>query len=462
MVLALLCVAQVVVVLDATIVAIALPSIQHDLGMTAVELGWVVTAYTLAFGGCLLGGGRWADRVGRRRAFAVGLAVFGVASLACGLAPSGGFLLAARAVQGLGAAVVAPAALALLTSTFTDGRARSRALAWWTAAAAGGGASGWVLGGLITAAAGWRWVFLVTVPVCVAVAALAPRRLPGHAGARRGPLDLAGIALVTAGLAALVLGLGLLADAGPTAAAAALAAAAVLLVAFWAVERRSTNPLLDSALLRRPGVAGANTVAAVLTGTTTPVMLLCTLHAQDVLGLPPSAAGLLFPPFNVAVVAGSLAGPWVLARIGGATAMAAGLGAIACGAVALTAIATDAAALPSMLAGFVLMGAGLGVASVASTAAGTAPLDADRRGVGAGLLTSTAQIGTALGLAAVMPLTQLRTQALGSGAAARVEGFELGFLVSAAGAALAAAVLVPLTRRRTRTEHSSTHDRAPR
>src|SRR4051812_10591277 len=156
MVVALLCVAQFVVVLDATIVAITLPSVQADLGLSTTGLGWVITAYTLTFGGCLLAAGRVADRLGRRRTFLVGLVVFAVASLACGLAPGGGALLAGRAVQGVGAALVSPAALALLLTARPDGPARARALGWWTAAAAGGGASGWVLGGVLTGLLSWR------------------------------------------------------------------------------------------------------------------------------------------------------------------------------------------------------------------------------------------------------------------------------------------------------------------
>ena len=177
-ILALLCVAQFVVVLDATIVAVALPAMQADLGLSTTALGWVITAYTLTFGGCLLAAGRLADRTGRRRAFVAGLVLFALASLACGLAPSGGALLAARALQGLGAALVAPAALALLTATRPAGRARARALGWWTAAAAGGGASGWVLGGLLSGLLDWRWVFLVNVPVCALGAVAALRVLP--------------------------------------------------------------------------------------------------------------------------------------------------------------------------------------------------------------------------------------------------------------------------------------------
>jgi len=439
MVVALPCVAQFVVVLDVTIVAIALPAMQQELGLSTTELGWVITAYTLVFGGCLLAAGRLADRIGRRRAFVAGLTLFALASLACGLAPSGAALLAARAAQGLGAALVAPAALALVTATRPEGPARTRALGWWTAAAAGGGASGWVLGGVLSGLLDWRWVFLVNLPVCAAAALLAVRILPETRDPSRRSLDLAGTILVTAGLAALVLGLTLTQAHGPGAPGpiAALAAALLLLLAFARVESRARDPLLDRALLRRPGLAGANAVAAALTATTTPPMFLCILHAQDVLGLEPTVAGLLFPPFNLAVVAGSLAGPRVTAAVGEAAAMAGGLLAVAAGALAFFAIAPGEPALPSLLSGFVLLGAGLGVASVASTARGTAALDGARQGLASGLLNASAQVGTAIGLAVVVPLAGARTDALGGGPGARVAGFELGFGAAAllAGAA---------------------------
>ena len=201
--LALLCVAQFVVVLDVTIVAIALPAIGRDLGFAAADLQWVLSAYTLTFGGGLLLAGRVADRYGRRRVFRIGLLLFAAASLACALAPTAAALIAARAIQGAGAALIAPSALALLVATAPD---RQRALGVWTAAAAGGGASGWVLGGLITSGLGWEWVFLVNVPVGVAGAALAGRLLPEGYG-DRARIEVAGAAALTLGLAALLLGL---------------------------------------------------------------------------------------------------------------------------------------------------------------------------------------------------------------------------------------------------------------
>ena len=379
------CIAQFVIVLDVTIVAIALPVVQEDLGLSDVLLGWVVTVYPLVFGGCLLAAGRVADRFGRRRVFACGLWVFGGASLLCALAPSGALLLAGRAVQGVGAALVSPAALALVTAARPTGPERGRALGWWTAAAAGGGASGWVLGGLLSGWLDWRWVFLVNVPVCLVAALLAPRVLAESRPDDSPRIDVGGAVLVTTGLGALVLAL----SGYPL----ALVPAALLLAALVFVERRARDPLIDRRVLGRRAVLAPNAVAAVLTATTTPIALLCVLHAQQDLELSPATAGLLFPPFNLAVIAASLAGP----RRG---AIPAGLAAIGAGGIALA----ISPAVPVMLAAFVLMGGGLGLASVASTAQGTAAIDAADQGIASAVLATSAQLGTAFGLALFLPL----------------------------------------------------------
>jgi MFS family permease len=383
--LALLCVAQFVVVLDATIVAIALPAIGDDLHVSATGLQWVLSAYTLTFGGLLMLAGRAADLAGRRRAFRAGLLLFAAASLACALAPTAAALVAARAVQGVGAALVAPAALALLVATEPEGAGRTRALAVWTAAAAGGGASGWVLGGTISGGLGWEWVFAVNVPVGIAGAALAGRLLPESREPGAARLDVWGALTLTAGVGAVLLGL----SQGEV---AALLAGLALLALFAAIERRAPAPLVSPGALRAPGLARGVGVALALTGATTPAMFLCVLHVQRDGGIGPVEAGLLFAPFNLAVIGGSLLGPRVRER----AAMAGGLGVVAGGALLLA--AGDGAVNAGLLAAFVLMGAGLGVASVASTAAGTRAAG-PAAGLASGLLNTAAQLGSALGLA---------------------------------------------------------------
>src|SRR4051812_27545733 len=324
--LALICVAQFVVVLDATIVAIALPAIGADLGVSATGLQWVLSAYTLTFGGGLMLAGRAADLFGRRRVFRVGLVVFALASLGCALASTAAALVAARAVQGAGAALVAPSALALLVALEPDGPGRSRALAVWTAAAAGGGASGWVLGGAISGGLGWEWVFGVNVPIGLGGAMLSGRLLPESRAGGTPPLDLAGALSLTLGVAALLFGLSRVeADGlGALASTGSLAAGLALLAAFAAVERRAPAPLLPPGALRRSGLGRPVLAALALTGSTTPAMFLCVLEVQRESGLSPAEAGLLFAPFNLAVVARSLARPPPSRRAGGRGAAARG------------------------------------------------------------------------------------------------------------------------------------------
>ncbi|MEA2380530.1 MAG: hypothetical protein QOH72_501 [Solirubrobacteraceae bacterium] len=404
---ALLCTAQFVVVLDVTIVAIALPAIRRSLGVATADLQWVISAYTLAFAGFLVLAGRLADLHGRRRVFIAGLTVFSVASLACGLSRSAPALIAARTVQGLGAAAVAPAALAAITAAIPDGPERRRALGVWTAAAAGGGAAGWLLGGVLTEQAGWPWVFLVNVPVGAAAVALAPFVVPETRAAGQGRrLDVAGAATITAALALLVLGLTRAQVDGPGSPAAigAVAGGLVLLPAFARIEARAQDPLLPGALLRADGLAGANLAAAALTASTTPPMLLCVLELQGERGLSPLHAGLLFAPFNLAVISGSLLGPRVARAVGPSVAMAAGLAGIGAGVLWLLAVTGGRGAPVAFLPAFVAMGLSLGCASVASTAAGTAAAGAAREGVASALLNTAAQVGTAIGVAVLISI----------------------------------------------------------
>jgi MFS family permease len=428
-VLLLLCAAQFMVVLDVTIVAVALPAIRGGLDADPATLGWVVTAYTVTFGGLLVPAGRAADRLGRRRVFAAGLALFTAASLACGLAGSIEVLIAARAIQGIGAALVAPAALALVSVAFPDEPERGRAFAVWTAAAAGGGACGWLLGGLIADGPGWAWVFLANVPVGAAAFATVRALLHESRDPSGGPLDLPGGLLGTGALALLVLGLS-------RSDLRALAAAAVAGAAFVAIERRAPRPLLPPALLRSARFSGAGASALVLTAVTSPAMLLAVLYQAETLGHSALETGLGCVPFNLAVIAGSLGGPRVVAALGPRRTIVAGLALVGLGALGLAVVMQAHGGVPGLMAGFLVMGTGLGGASVAATAAGTAAAG-DAPGVASGALNAAAQVGTAVGFAALLGVAEAHGAALAEVGA--------GVLALIAGAALARKLRPPWT-----------------
>ncbi len=440
---ALVCVAQFVIVLDVTVVTSALPALGRELGFGADDLQWVVTAYVLAFGGFLVAGGRAADLVGARRAFTIGLAGFTAASLACGLAPAGWVLIAARVLQGLAAALLTPAALALLNAVTEPGAARRRAVGIWTAAAAGGGASGWVLGGLLTDYAGWRWVFLINVPVGVAGLSVATLVLPRVVAETERRLDLLGAIGLTVGLSLVVYGLSEAAAESPDLllVGSPLLLGAAILAIILAYERRIAAPLLPRGLLRPPAVRGANLLAAALTASTSPAMLLAVLYVQEVLALRPGRAAWLFPALNLTVIAASLAGPALIGRLGPRRVATGGLVLIGLGSLLLTTVPPAGLPVARLLSAFALMGLGLGVASVASTAVGTAAVDPAERGVSGGVLNSAAQLGTALGLAVLTPLA---TRAA-SGPDGIYDGLWLGWVGAAAIAVLGigAAVLLP-------------------
>jgi hypothetical protein len=370
----------------------------------------------VAFGGLLIPAGRAGDVYGRRRLFRAGLALFAAASAGCALARSPAALIALRAVQGAGAAVLAPAALALVTAAFPDGPRRRRALAVWTAAAAVGGATGWVVGGALTQALGWQAVFVVNVPLGIAGVLAAPRLLPADGARRSTPLDLPGAAAVTVGLGALVLGLTQAQEHGLLAALPALALSAVALVALVVVERRAPAPLMPAEAWRDGAFLRATLVALALTAATSPAMLLSVLYQQHELGRSATETGLACAPMNVAVVAGSLlAGR---ARWSPRATMLGGLGAVAGGALLLAV---------ALLPGYVVMGTGLGAASVASTAAATSALGS---GAASGVLTSAAQVGTALGLGLLLGPGEDAGYALGLAGAAGIALLGMGAQLS--------------------------------
>jgi EmrB/QacA subfamily drug resistance transporter len=422
---AVICIAQFVVVLDATIVVTALPAIRQALGFSDTGLQWVFTAYALVFGGLLICGGRLADVAGRRRTFLIGLVLFTAASAGCALAWSPAALVAARILQGAGAALLSPAALALLTTLSEPGEARRRAVGWWTAVAAGGGASGWVLGGLISEYAGWRWVFAVNVPIGLIALVMTPWLLPADQKQTQTPrLDLGGALTATAGLALLVYGLTSAGDRGLGRLSSwlPLLLAAVALVIFVRHEGRTADPLLPLGLLRSRAVAGANLTALAITASTTPAMYLAVLYVQDVLMVPAGRASLLFPAVNLAVIAGSLLGPRLLDRLGGRRTLLVGFTGIAIGITLLTALRAEGLPVIQLLAAFTLIGAGLGTASVASTQTGTDAAEPAYRGVASGLLNSAAQVGTAVGVALLVPI------AAAAAGPAVMAGYRIGFL----------------------------------
>jgi MFS family permease len=420
-----LCIAQFVVVLDATIVTSALPAIRQALGFGAAGLQWVFTAYALVFGGLLIFGGRVADLAGRRRMFLVGLGLFTAASAGCAVAWSPEALVTARVLQGAAAALLSPAALALLTTLSKPGRGRRRAVGLWTAVAAGGGASGWVLGGLITEYTGWRWVFAVNVPIGLVALMIAPRVLPADPRqARPSGLDLGGALTATAGLALLVYWLTSAGERGLSRLSSwlPLLLAAVAFAIFLRHEGRTADPLVPLGLLRSRPVAGANLTAFAITASTTPAMYLSVLYIQDVLGVPPGRASLLFPAVNLAVIAGSLAGPLLLGPLGARRTALTGFSGIAIGITMLMTLpAGGGLPVAQLLSAFALIGAGLGTASVASTQTGTDAANPGYRGVASGVLNSAAQVGTATGVALLVPLAATTASSV-------MTGYRIGFL----------------------------------
>jgi MFS family permease len=440
--LAVLCVAQFVVVLDVTIVTTALPAIRQALRFSDADLQWVFTGYALVFGALLIFGGRVADVAGRRRTFLLGLGLFGLASAACAVAWSPAALVVARLLQGAGAALLSPAALALLTTITESGEHRRRAVGWWTAVAASGGATGWVFGGLISQYLGWRWVFAVNVPIVVAALAIASRVLPtGRQPAKATRLDVSGALTATMGLALLVYGLTSAGERGLDRVTSwlPLLLAALALVIFVRHEGRTADPLLPLGLLRSRPVAGANLTAVAITASTSPAMYLAVLYVQQTLGIPAGRASLLFPAVNLGVIAGSLRGPRLLARLGARRTLVTGFGGIVLGTILLLLLPEDGLPAIQLLCAFAVMGAGLGIASVASTQTGTEAADPAFRGVASGVLNSAAQVGTAVGVALLLPLA----------AAAGLDtmtGYRIGFIGAGAiaGAGALASLLVPV------------------
>ena len=398
--------AQLMVVLDGTVMTVALPRIQQALGFSGDGLAWVVNAYALAFGGLILLGGRAGDLLGRRGAFTGGLALFTVASMAGGMATSQAWLLAARAVQGAGAAVVAPTALALITTTFPEGRPRNRAMGVYAAMSGLGSAIGLIAGGLLTSYASWRWVLFVNVPIGLAMMLAAPRVLPGSDRAR-GQLDLPGTVTGCGGIAALAYGLSAAAPSGldspahwgATKVIASFSAAAVLLAAFAVIEYRSRNPLLPLRLLADRTRAGAN-LALVCTGAALfGMFFFLTLFLQEIWGYSAVTAGLAYLPMTAAIGIASGLSAQLAPRIGARPVLAAGSVLLGGGLLWLSRLSVHGQFAVVVLGPSVVAGAGLGLLFVPLTLGAMTRVDGTDSGVAASLRNASQQLGGAIGLA---------------------------------------------------------------
>ena len=462
--LALLAAAQFVVVLDASIVNVALPSIGRELQFSQENLSWVINAYTLVFGGFLLLGGRMADLLGRRRLFTVGLVLFAIASLLGGLSQSEGQLIAARALQGLGAAILSPAALSILTTTFAEGAERNRAMGVWGAVAGSGGAVGVLLGGLLTEYLGWEWVLFVNVPIAIVAAVLATRLLPEsrQEGARQ--YDVAGAVSITAGISLLVYALvdAVNAGWGSTQTLGLIALALGLIAGFVAIERRTRFPLVDFAIFRRRTLTGANVVAILVAMALFSMFFFVSLYMQQVLGYDALKAGVAWLPLALGIIVSAGVASQLVTRVGFKPVMVAGFVLVSAGLVWFAQVSPGGTYLGDVLFPSLLAAVGLGLVFVPLTIAAVAGVSAQESGLASGLINTSQQVGGALGLAILATIANSRTQDVMTAArgnprelpSALTEGFQSAFYVGAGFAILGAVLTMVLISSRTSREHA--------
>jgi EmrB/QacA subfamily drug resistance transporter len=468
--LALLAVAQFVVVLDASIVNVALPTIGDALSFSQDDLSWVVNAYVLTFGGFLLLGGRLADVLGRRRVFMSGLVLFALASLVGGFANDETTLIAARAVQGLGAAILSPAALSIVTTTFRDGAERNKALGVWGAVAGAGGAAGVLLGGILTEYLGWEWVLWVNVPIGIGAAALAPSLIAeSRSESETRAFDFAGAVAVTSGLAALVYGLVEAPDAGwgSTQTVGLLAAAAVLLGAFYVIERRSAAPLVPFSIFRLRTLTGAN-VVAVLTGASLfSMFFFISLYMQNVLGYSAIKAGVSYLPLAVSIIIAAGVASQLVTRVGFRPVLATGMLLISGGLLWFGQISPTGSFLGDLIGPMLLAAIGLGFAFVPQTIAAVWGVAEHEAGLASGLINTSQQVGGALGLAVLSTVAfpQISDAAAATGGApslaALTEGYGDAFMVGSAIAFLGFIATLVLIRRADSRAHVELGTEAP-
>jgi EmrB/QacA subfamily drug resistance transporter len=451
--LALLATVQFMVVLDIAIVNVALPSIQADLGFSQEDLQWVISAYALLFGGFLLLGGRVADLLGRRRLFIVGLVVFSAASLLSGLAWSDSALILARAVQGFGAAMITPAALSILMTTFAEGRERNTALGVWGAVGAFGAVAGVLLGGILTDWLSWEWIFYINVPVGLAALALTPILLTESRDAHVKSFDVPGAVLVTSGLITLVYAITQANDYGwgSVETIGLFVAAGALLAAFVGWEARVKEPLMPFAIFRIRTVTAANISGLILGTVTFSMFLMLTLYMQQVLGYSPMKTGVAYLAVAGSAIVTSTIAAQLVTRVGVKPVIVAGMAFLAAGLLYFTQVSVGGSYLGDLLPGFLLIAAGLGFSFVPISIAALAGVQASEAGLASGLFNTSQQIGGALGIAALSAVATSKTE---SGVAAGTplpkaltDGFESAFIWGGVVAIVGILVALVLVRR---------------
>ena len=440
--LALLATTQFVIVLDAAIVNVAIPSIGRDLHFAQENLTWIPNAYALTFGGFLLLGGRMADLLGRRRLFMAGLVLFSLASLLGGLSVNEGQLIAARAVQGLGAALLAPSALSMVTNMFTEGAERNKALGVWGAVSGSGGAAGVLLGGVLTQYAGWEWVLWVNVPIGVIAAILAPRLLvESRKEAETKTFDAFGALTVTAGLSLLVYGLVDTVNSGwgSSKTLLLLAAAAALLAVFVVTELRSRAPLMPFRIFRLRTLTGANVIGLLVGASVFAMFFFLSRYMQQVLGYDALKAGLSYLPLALAIIVSAGVASQLVTKLGFKPVLLAGMALVTVALLWFAQVPVDGSYVTDLLAPMVIAAVGLGFAFVPMTIAAVSNISADDSGLASGLINTSQQVGGALGLAILGTMASSRTTHLLTAAhgdpsavpAALTEGFQRAFLAGA-------------------------------
>jgi EmrB/QacA subfamily drug resistance transporter len=458
LVLVIVCVAQFMVVLDATVVNVALPSIQKDLGFSYASLQWIVNAYTLFFGGFLLLGGRASDLLGRQRLFIAGVVVFTVASAINGVANTSNVLIAGRALQGFGGALVSPAALSIVTTTFEEGRDRTRALGVWSAIAAGGAAVGLILGGVLTEYLSWRWVFFVNLPVGVLATVLALRFVPNsRAEQRPETYDVAGAVTITGGLLVLVYAIVKAQSygwgSGKTVGLFALAV--ILITVFVLIEQRSKAPLVRLSIFRMRSLTGANGAMLLVASGLFAMFYFASLYQQQILGFSPVQAGFAFVPFALGIIVGAGASQALIRHIGVRLVTYIGIAMGVAGLLYFARLPVHGSYATDLLPTIVIVSVGMGLTFVPCTLLATTNVAPSDAGLASGILNTSQQVGGALGLAVLSTLAASRTSHLldhgvtsvADKASAQTSGFHVAFAVGAAMLVLAGIVLAVTVRK---------------